>query len=221
MSESVRPVNGKTNYEKASSVKPMNEESTKVNIGGVTFDKNQIDEDKTRSYMKDGRKINSVFIKPGVRIDFPDQTDTNKTPVVESIGLRNEWYNPDESNIHITDLENAKIYGDPNKSDYIGLHGASAGNEIFVDKKESLFVNGNMRKDYVDLGPNTENNTVHMDEKDETKIWYNQFGVEMDGETVQYEVGYIQVEGEGESSQEEQLKASLSKEQYNYHKKNQ
>ena len=49
-----------------------------------------------------------------------------------------------------------------------------------------------------------------MDEKDETQIWYNQFGVEMDGETVQSEIGYVQVEGKGESSQEEQLKANIS-----------
>ena len=124
-------------------------------------------------------------------------------------------------NIKITDLENAKIYGDPDKTDFINLKGKSSSNEIFVDKKESWYINGNMRKDYVELGPDTENNTVHMDEKDETQIWYNQFGVEMDGETVQSEIGYVQVEGKGESSQEEQLKASLSKYQYNYHKRHQ
>lgn len=115
-------------------------------------------------------------------------------------------------------MENAKIYGNPDKTDFINLKGKSSGNEIFVDKKESWYINGNMRKDYIELGPDTQNNTVHMDEKDETKIWYNQFGVEMDGETVQPEIGYVQVEGKGESSQEEQLKASLSKYQYNYHK---
>ena len=135
------------------------------------------------------------------------------------MGLRKEWYKPDDSYISITDLENAKIYGDPDKTDFINLKGKSSSNEIFVDKKESWYINGNMRKDYVELGPDTENNTVHMDEKDETQIWYNQFGVEMDGETVQSEIGYVQVEGKGESSQEEQLKASLSKYQYNYHKR--
>ena len=219
MTEPVKPVGKNSTIKQTTAVKKQ--KSDKVNIGGVIFNKNQIEHDKTSSYRLNGEKINTVFVKPGIQIDFPDQKNPNKRPSIESRGLRKVWYNPDDSYISITDLENAKIYGDPDKTDFINLKGQSSGNEIFVNKKENLFTSKNMRKDYVELGPDTENNTVHMDEKDETKIWYNQFGVEMDGETVRYEVGYIQVEGEGESSQEEQLKASLSKEQYNYHKKNQ
>lgn len=219
MTEPVKPIGKSTAASQTKAV--QKQKSNKINIGGVIFDKNQIDADKTSSYTLNGKKINTVFVKPGIQIDFPDQKNPNKKPSVESMGLRKEWYNPDDSYISITDLENAKIYGDPDKTDFINLKGKSSSNEIFVDKKESWYINGNMRKDYVELDPDTENNTVHMDEKDETQIWYNQFGVEMDGETVQSEIGYVQVEGKGESSQEEQLKASLSKYQYNYHKRHQ
>lgn len=219
MTEAVKPIGKNTTQTQKTNVKKQT--SDKVNIGGVMFNKNQIETDKTSSYTLDGKKINTVFLKPGVKIDFPDQKNPDKNPSVESLGLREEWYNPDDSYISITDMEDAKIYGSPNKTDFINLKGQSSGNEIFVNKKENLFTSKNMRKDYVELGPNTQNNTVHMDEKDETKIWFNQIGIEMNGEIVQHEVGYVQVEGEGESSQEEQLKASLSKYQYDYHKKQQ
>lgn len=215
--EPVKPVNSKTQKVAAAKEAASVSKNKKTIIGGVEFNKDQIDYDKTTTYTQDGKKINSVFVKPGVRIDYPDQKDSGKKPSVKSIGLRNEWYNPDDSNIHITDLDNAKIYGNPNKSDNISLLGKSEGNEILVDRKESWYVNGDMRKDTVYLGPETSNNTVHMDEKDKTEIGYNQTGIEMNGEEVQSSYGQLNVEGKGTSEQEVQLKESL-KDNYKLHK---
>jgi len=211
MTEPVKPISSKP---QAPAAKPAEPPKT-VKIGGVTFNRDQIDADKTTTFQQNGRKMNSVFVKPGVRIDFPDQTNSAH---VESIGLRDEWYNPDDSHINIYDLHDAKIYGNPNKSDYIDLHGNSSGNEIFVDKKESWYVNGDMRSDRVELGSDTENNTVHMDEKDETRIFYNQSEVIMNGEVIQDDLGVLRVQGEGESAQEIQLKESLGDAKYKNHK---
>ena len=215
MTEPVKPISAKS-LPKTDTPKP--EESKTVKIGNVEFRKNQIIEDKTRTYTDKGKKMNTVFVKPGVQIDFPDQNNPNKKPSVESRGLRSEWYNPDDSYITINDLENAKIYGAPNKSDFIDLRGKSTGNEIFVNQRESWYINSDMRKDYVDLGWDTSDNTVHMDEKDKTTISYNRPEVIMNGKQVQSSIGHIEVEGEGTSEQELQLKHSLTKSQYQEHK---
>ncbi len=220
MTEPVKPIGKNTPAAPAAPAKTEaeKEKSNKIKIGGVIFDKNQIEADKTTSYTENGKKMNTVFVKPGVRIDFPDQKNTDKNPSVESRGLYDKWYNPDDSYITITDIEDAKIYGNPNKSDFIDLEGKSRNNEVFVDKKESWYINGDMRKDYVTLYGTTENNTVHMDEKDKTDIWYNQSGVVVNGETYKDETDVIQVEGKGESAQEEQLKGYLGDNKYDEHK---
>lgn len=214
MTDPVKPISRK---QQTTAAKPAVPPKT-VRIGNVEFRKDQIDADKTKTYMQNGKKMNTVFVKPGVQIDFPDQANPAR---VESIGLRAEWYNPDDSYINIYDLHDAKIYGNPNRTDYIDLRGNSSGNEIFVDKKESWYVNGNMRRDRVELGSGTENNTVHMDEKDETRIFYNQSEVIMNGEVFQDELDVLRVQGEGESSQEMQLKESLGEVKYNTHKNSQ
>lgn len=211
MTEPVKPISSK---KAAPAAKPAPQPKT-VKIGNVEFRKDQIEADKTKTYTQNGKKMNTVFVKPGVQIDFPDQT---KPARVESIGLRPEWYNYDSSYINIYDLHDAKIYGNPNKSDYIDLHGDSSGNEIFVDKKESWYVNGDMRHDRVELGANTSDNTVHMDEKDETRIFYNQSKVIMNGEVVQDDLGVLRVQGKGESTQESQLQDALGDGKYQNHK---
>ena len=205
MTDPVKPISGK---KAAPAAKPAQPKTVK--IGNVEFRRDQIEADKTKTYTQNGKKMNTVFVKPGVQIDFPDQT---KPARVESTGLREEWYNPDSSYIHIYDLHDAKIYGNPNKSDYIDLHGNSSGNEIFVDKKESWYVNGDMRQDRVELEAGTSNNTVHMDEKDKTEIQYNT-GFSKDGEIF----GYLPVEGKGESEQEAQLNDALGSAMYKHHK---
>ena len=210
MTDPVKPISGK---KAAPAVKPAQPKTVK--IGNVEFRRDQIEADKTKTYTQNGKKMNTVFVKPGVQIDFPDQT---KPARVESIGLREEWYNPDDSHINIYDLHDAKIYGNPNKSDYIDLYGNSSGNEIFVDKQESWYVNGDMRRDRVELGSDTSGNTVHMDEKDETCIFYNQTGVIMNDHVVQDEIGVLRVQGEGESAQESQLQDSLGDGKYQNHK---
>ncbi len=215
MTDPVKPISSKTTAQTKAPAKPK--EAQKVKIGNVEFRKDQIDADKTKSYIQNGKKMNTVFLKPGVQIDFPDQTNPKKNPSVESIGLRQEWYNPDKSYINISDLDDAKIYGTPNKTDHINLYGHSSGNEIFVDQEESWYVNGNMQKDYVELGPNTSNNTVHMDEKDTTEIFYNQTGVYMNGEEVTSPLEVLEVKGEGTSEQEVQLKEALG-DDYQLHK---
>ncbi len=218
MTDPVKPIGKNTPAVPATPVKNEEKKSSEVKIGGVIFDKNQIEADKTSSYTLNGKKMNSVFLKPGVRIDFPDQKNPDKKPSVESRGLSDKWYNPDDSYITITDMENAKIYGNPNQTDFINLEGQSSNNEVFVDQKESWYIDGSMRKDYVSLSAFSENNTVHMDKKDKTQIDYMQMEVEMNGETYQDEIGIVNVEGEGESAQEEQLKASLGDYRYNDHK---
>lgn len=216
MTEPVKPIS-----QKQSTAAPAGktQKMQKVKIGGIEFRKDQIEADKTSSYTLNGKKMNTVFVKPGVQIDFPDQKNDDKKPSVESMGLSNKWYNQDDSNIHIHDVDNATIYGNPNKSDFINLSGKSSGNEIIVDQKESWYINGNMRKDYVELGPDTKNNTVHMDKQDKTQIWYNQMGLEMNGIEVQSTLGHIEVEGEGKSFQEAQLKDALPENKYKYREK--
>lgn len=213
----VKPIGRKT---QKTETKPKQtvEQPKKVKIGGVIFDSNQIEADKTTSYVRNGQRINTVFVKPGVQIDFPDQKNSKKHPEVQSLGLSDKWYNPDYSNINITDLDNAKIYGNPNKTDFITLEGFSSNNEIFVDQPESWYVDGNQQKDHVELYSDTSNNIVHQDDKDKTQIWYNQTGVEVNGKTIQSTVDCIEVKGEGESAQEQQLKGSLSNPEYQEHK---
>ena len=213
MTEPVKPISGNsTPSVKRAQTKPS---STKVKIGGVTFNKDQIEADKTEKYTLNGKKMNTVFVKPGIQIDYPDQT--KKQAEVESYGLSSKWYNPDDSYIRINNLDNATIYGIPNKTDFIHLNGTSSNNKIIVDQKESWYVDGAQRKDYVELGPNTKNNKVQMDEADETRIFYNRSGVSVNGEVVQSSVGFLDVEGEGTSSQEPQLKASLGRNNYIHH----
>ena len=214
MAEPVRPVSSKTKAA-ASQPKAQPQEPKKVKIGNVEFRKDQIIEDKTKTYMKDGKKMNTVFVKPGVQIDFPDQ-NPKKGANVNSIGLRSEWYNPDSSNIHIYNLDGATIYGISNKSDYINLEGISSNNTVIVDQKESWYIDGSQRSDTVDLGPMTSNNTVKMDEKDTTDIFYNRPEVRFDNRLVQSDLGILHVQGEGTSEQELQLKESIKS--YDQHK---
>ena len=174
--------------------------NTKVNIGGITFDKNQIEADKTRRYTLNGRNMNSVFVKPGIKIDYPDQTKNNAS--VESIGLRQEWYNPDVSNIHINNVDNATIQGNPNLSDYIQLTGTSSNNRVIVDQKESWYISSRQRQDRVELGPLTYNNKVQMDKSDTTKVHYNKSSVGIN-EYPSDELGTHIVKEEGTCSQEQ------------------
>lgn len=201
------PINSKT----LSAQKPVQpKQPQKVKIGGVEYNREHIEKSETN--VKNGKKEYSVFVKPGVQIVYPEQTSGNAT--VESLGLRKEWYNPDESCININDLEGASIYGIPNKSDYISLGGKSKNNTIVVDQKESWYINGDMRRDYVIMYDDTSNNTVVMDKKDKLSIGYTHPTIEQ-GESP---YGYLQVNGKGTSEQEVQLKHDLGDNGYRYHK---
>lgn len=212
MTEPVKPVSKRT----VNTAAPAKTQKTqKVKIGGIEFRKDQVG--KTSEYTKNNQKINTVFLKNGMQIDFPNQTNSKKEPSIDSRG-KSGFFSTDSPSLQAYDVENATIYGNPNNTDFINLSGKSSGNEIIVDQKESWYVNGSMQKDYVDLGPDTENNTVLMDKKDKTRIWYNQTGIEMNGVEVQSTLGHLEVEGAGVSSQEEQLQDALTKKKYDNHK---
>ncbi len=205
MTEPVKPVNNKTQTVQTNQPKAKTD---KVRIGNVEFKRNEIIEDKTKTYVQNGKKMNTVFVKPGVQIDFPDQNPKNHASV-RNTGVVPEWYNPDRSYIQIENLENSKIYGNPNRTDFIDLNGKSKNNTVIVDKKESWYVDGSQRKDYITLGADTSNNTVKMDEKDELDIHYHRTSVYFGTEEVQSPIGNLEVEGKGTSEQELQLKASI------------
>ncbi|MBO6088065.1 hypothetical protein J6P92_06970 [bacterium] len=215
MTDPVKPVSRKT-APQPQQIAPQ--EKKTVKIGNVEFRKDQIEANKTKTYMQNGKKMNTVFVKPGVQIDFPDQTNPQKHPSVESRGLRQEWYNYDSSWIDVTDLDNATITGAKNRSDYITLKGLSNNNKIIVDQDESWYINGDMKKDRVQLESSTSGNTVEMDEKDDLQIWYNQPEVQMNGQIVQSQHGRVNVHGKGTSEQELQLQQSLTEGQYEQHK---
>ncbi len=213
MTEPVKPISDNSTLSTKRAQTKTN--SRKVKIGGVTFNKDQIEADKTKKYTLNGKKMNTVFVKPGIQIDYPDQT--KKHAEIESTGLSSKWYNPDSSNIHINNLDNATIYGIPNKRDSIYLDGTSSNNKIIVDQKESWYIDNSQRKDYVELGPDTKNNKVQMDETDKTRIFYNQPAVYINGEEAQSDLGNIDVKGKGTISQEPQLKDALGKGGYFQH----
>lgn len=221
MTEPLKPVGRKTTTQPAKPAEPAAPKTVK--IGGVSFKASQIEADKTTTYIKDGKKMNTVWVKPGVRIDFPNQTNANRNPSIESLGLRAEWYNHDDSYININDLEGATIYGNPNNTDFITLEGYSRGNEIFVDQKESWYINGDMRKDYIELGSLSSDNIVHMDAKDQTQIDYQTVDYTLRNNVYSPDINIntLDVRGEGECAQEPQLKASLTQDQYLQHKRNQ
>lgn len=72
MTDPVKPINGNSTPSAKRTQAKTN--STTVKIGGVTFNKNQIEADKTKKYTLNGKKMNTVFVKPGIQIDYPDQT---------------------------------------------------------------------------------------------------------------------------------------------------
>ncbi len=219
--EPVKPVSrtSKNAQTKAVENKQKQQNSEKVKIGGVLFNRNQIDESKTKTYTQDGKKMNTVFVKPGVQINYPDQSNKNNNPSIESRGLRNEWYNPDSSWIDVNDLENATITGAPNRNDLITLKGNSHNNTVIVDNKESWYVNKNMRSDTVILNDTTHDNTVKMDNSDNLEIWFNpEVGSVIHNGIEHSTLHTIYVEGKGTSEQEIQLQESLSKHEYDIHK---
>lgn len=53
-----------------------------VKIGGVTF--NKADVKSSEVIVKDGKKINSVFLQDGTHVEFPTQSDNNQSSVSQS-----------------------------------------------------------------------------------------------------------------------------------------
>ena len=90
--EPVKPVSrtSKNAQTKAVENKQKQQNSEKVKIGGVLFNRNQIDESKTKTYTQDGKKMNTVFVKPGVQINYPDQSNKNNNPSIEKSVVFNE-----------------------------------------------------------------------------------------------------------------------------------
>jgi hypothetical protein len=211
----VRPISNQSSQVKTKSSTPVRKDTGKVKIGGVEYNANQVEKSEVKTV--NGKKTCFVQLKPGVTIMYPEQKDSTKSPRVESLGLRNEWYNPDESHIDITDVDGATIWGCKNKSDYINLNGRSSGNTVIVNQEESLFVNRNVRKDRVDLGANTSGNRVIMDEDDILNIDYTKPTMSSSENPIEI----LKVEGEGISDQEVQLKDALREKDYNYHKSSQ
>ena len=219
--EPVKPVNSASQNGQTGAARELSatNKPQEVNIGGVTFNRNQIDEDKTKTYVKDGKKMNTVFVKPGVQIDFPDQKNKKNNPSVESNGLSDKWYNPDYSWINVNDVEGATIIGAKNRNDTIRLKGNSNNNTIIVDNKESFYVNKAMRSDAVILYDTTHDNTVRMDDSDKLEIMYNPSLDSVVNNGVEHPMPRtLNVEGKGVSEQEVQLKESLSKGEYEIHK---
>lgn len=184
-----------------------------VKIGGVEYKANQVE--SSEKYTQNGQTRYNVFVKPGVQLDYPAQTDKSKSPRVESLGLYEEWYNRDDSHINIYDIDNATITGKKNKDDYIRLAGRSSNNTVIVDQKESWYINGDMRRDCISLDPETSNNTVKMDEKDRLQIMYNSYNDKQTG------LDILTITGKGTSEQEVQLKHDVGNHMYNYHKSQQ
>ena len=54
----------------------------KVKIGGVTF--NKADVKSSEVIVKDGKKINSVFLQDGTHVEFPTQSADNKSSVSQA-----------------------------------------------------------------------------------------------------------------------------------------
>ena len=53
-----------------------------VKIGGVTF--NKADVKSSEVIVKDGKKINSVFLQDGTHVEFPTQSENNQSSVSQS-----------------------------------------------------------------------------------------------------------------------------------------
>ncbi len=53
-----------------------------IKIGGVKF--NKADVKSSEVIVKDGKKINSVFLKDGTHVEFPNQSENNKSSVSQS-----------------------------------------------------------------------------------------------------------------------------------------
>jgi hypothetical protein len=72
-----------------------------------------------------------------------------------------------------------------------------------------------MRHDSVELGANTSNNTVEMDDEDELQIFYN------DSRDKDTGLNTLTVTGSGTSEQEVQLEHDIGPTMFNYHKSQQ
>lgn len=68
------------------------EQTGKINIGNVTFSKNDVQ--KITQEVKDGQKLNCVFLQNGTKLSFPDQkADSNASA---KIGIR-DILHPEEA----------------------------------------------------------------------------------------------------------------------------
>ncbi len=217
MTGPLKPVNGQTQTQKADAPKPQ-AQPEKIEIGGVLVNPQLIDEKRSFTYQENGKTMNTIFTKAGVTITYPDQTNPEKNPEIAILGIRDEWYNPNDSHTIITDLEDATITGNPDKADYIILQGQSSDNTVVVDQKEGFFVDKRMRKDRVEIGYDTEGNTVKMDDSDSLEIGHHQSAVEVNGREVRGSLGYLTIQGAGTSEQEPQLKDALGENGYRTHK---
>ena len=59
-----------------------------VKIGGVTF--NKADVKSSEVIVKDGKKINSVFLQDGTHVEFPNQSANNKSSVSQQNSIYNQ-----------------------------------------------------------------------------------------------------------------------------------
>ncbi len=215
MTEPLKPINSKTPKPQPQPVTPQ--KPKEVNIGGVIFNPNHIDAEKTTTFMENGVKMNSVFTSAGLQIVYPDQTNPDKQPKVTSAGIYEEWYNPNSSNTVIDDIENATIIGSK-KSDDIVLCGESSNNTIIVDQKKAFLLSNDSKRDNVQLWTETENNTVVMDENDKLDISHYQTSAKFKGIEIRSNIATVRVEGEGTSEQEVQLQDALGEGGYLIHK---
>ncbi len=106
-----KPINSQTQMPAQTPTQPAT--TQKVKIGGVEFDAKRVK--SSDSYVKEGKKMNCVFLESGLQIDYPDQTDSNKNPIVLSSSMYPQCY----THTMISDLDNATIYGAKNKDDRI------------------------------------------------------------------------------------------------------
>lgn len=103
-------------------------------IGNVQFNKSEV-KSSTTHIDASGKKINTVFMKDGTKIEFHDQqiTDPNKLPSV-MMGRDASINNP-PMGIKFSNFESGKVTGTPNK-DYYYMSNSKMVVDVSLDGNE-------------------------------------------------------------------------------------
>lgn len=109
-------------------------DSNSINIGGVKFNKNDVAKSEVIK-QEDGVLKNSVFLKDGTHIVYPNQSAKNESLI--SIHSNDDSGNPEnkEFTVDFYRISNAEIIGTERKDDYI-LHGCKD-SKVDVSQKDN------------------------------------------------------------------------------------